>query len=99
MSATPVAINVKLNARLQPEHRLQLFEDPLDAMLEGAGIGYTFEQDILPDIDTGRVIRILEAWTPPYPGLCLYYPGRRNLSAGVRAFLDLAREFSRNGKE
>ena len=39
MSTTPVAINVKLNARLQPEHRLQLFEDPLEAMLEAAGVG------------------------------------------------------------
>lgn len=65
------------------------------AVLEGAGVGYIFEQDILPEIEAGRVIRILEDWTPPYPGLCLYYPGRRNLSAGVRAFLELARELSR----
>ncbi|WP_037435952.1 LysR family transcriptional regulator [Sinorhizobium fredii] len=65
------------------------------AVLDSAGVGYIFEQDILPDIDAGRVIRILEDWTPPYPGLCLYYPGRRNLSAGVRAFLELARELSR----
>ena len=66
------------------------------AVLEGAGLGYTFEQDILQDIEAGRVIRLLEDWTPPYPGLCLYYPGRRNLSAGVRAFLELARELSAN---
>ncbi|WP_164047606.1 LysR family transcriptional regulator [Rhizobium leguminosarum] len=65
------------------------------AVLESAGVGYLFEQDILSDIEAGRVVRVLEDWTPPYPGLCLYYPGRRNLSAGVRAFLDLAREFSR----
>ena len=65
------------------------------AVLEGAGVGYIFEQDILPDIEAGRVTRILEDWTPPYPGLCLYYPGRRNLSAGVRAFLELARILSR----
>ncbi|GEC40749.1 hypothetical protein EME01_48210 [Sinorhizobium meliloti] len=65
------------------------------AVLDSAGVGYIFEQDILPDIDAGRVIRILEDWTPPYPGLCLHYPGRRNLSAGVRAFLELARELSR----
>ncbi|MBB5535796.1 LysR family transcriptional regulator [Rhizobium giardinii] len=65
------------------------------AILKGTGIGYIFEQDILPDIEAGRVIRVLEDWTPPYPGLCLYYPGRRNLSAGVRAFLELAREVSR----
>jgi DNA-binding transcriptional LysR family regulator len=65
------------------------------AVIESAGVGYLFEQDILSDIEAGRVVRVLEDWTPPYPGLCLYYPGRRNLSAGVRAFLDLAREFSR----
>jgi DNA-binding transcriptional LysR family regulator len=67
------------------------------SILEGTGIGYIFEQDILPDIEAGRVVRVLADWTPPYPGLCLYYPGRRNLSAGVRAFLDLARELSRRG--
>ncbi|MBA1346979.1 MULTISPECIES: LysR family transcriptional regulator [Rhizobium] len=65
------------------------------AVIESAGVGYLFEQDILSDIEAGRVVRVLEDWTLPYPGLCLYYPGRRNLSAGVRAFLDLAREFSR----
>ncbi|MBB3148450.1 DNA-binding transcriptional LysR family regulator [Phyllobacterium trifolii] len=65
------------------------------AVLDGAGLGYLFEQDILPEIDVGQVIRVLADWTPSYPGLCLYYPGRRNLSAGVRAFLKLARELSR----
>jgi DNA-binding transcriptional LysR family regulator len=67
------------------------------AVLDGAGLGYLFEQDILPEIDVGQVIRVLADWTPSYPGLCLYYPGRRNLSAGVRAFLELARELSRAG--
>ncbi|WP_099052132.1 LysR family transcriptional regulator [Pannonibacter phragmitetus] len=65
------------------------------AALEGTGVGYTMEQEALADIEAGRLVRVLEDWTPPYPGLCLYYPGRRNLSAGVRAFLDLAREYAR----
>lgn len=65
------------------------------ALLENTGVGYVFEQDVLPDIEAGRLVRVLADWTPPYPGLCLYYPGRRNLSAGVRAFLDLARELAR----
>jgi DNA-binding transcriptional LysR family regulator len=69
------------------------------SVLEGTGIGYIFEQDILPDIEAGRFIRVLADWTPPYPGLCLYYPGRRNLSAGVKAFLELARELSRRGAD
>lgn len=68
-------------------------------VLEGTGLGYTMEQEVLPEINAGRLIRVLEDWTPPYPGLCLYYPGRRNLSAGVRAFLKLAREISRQNDE
>ncbi len=69
------------------------------SVLEGTGLGYTMEEEVLPDIKAGRLVRVLEDWTPPYPGLCLYYPGRRNLSAGVKAFLDLARELSRRSAD
>lgn len=69
------------------------------SVLEGTGLGYTMEEEVLPDIKGGRLVRVLEDWTPPYPGLCLYYPGRRNLSAGVKAFLDLAREISRRAAD
>lgn len=64
------------------------------AVLENIGIGYFMEQSVLADIEAGHLIRVLEDWTPPYPGLSLYYPGRRNLSAGVKAFLALAREMA-----
>ncbi|CVI21601.1 Uncharacterized HTH-type transcriptional regulator YcaN [Agrobacterium fabacearum CFBP 5771] len=69
------------------------------SVLEGTGLGYNMEEEVLPDIKAGRLVRVLEDWTPPYPGLCLYYPGRRNLSAGVKAFLDLARELSRRAAD
>lgn len=61
------------------------------AVLDGAGIGFFIEQDVRDDIASGRLIRILEDWTPPRPGFCLYYPGRRNPSAGFAAFIELAR--------
>lgn len=61
------------------------------AVLDGAGIGYFIEQDVAEDIASGRMIRMLEDWTPPRPGFCLYYPGRRNPSAGFSAFLKMAR--------
>ena len=64
------------------------------AALDGAGIGYFMEQDVLEDIAAGRLVRMLEDWTPPTPGFCLYYPGRRNPSAGLTAFLGLAREIA-----
>ena len=57
------------------------------AVLEGAGIGFFMEQDVLADIEAGRLTRVLEDWTPPFAGLCLYYPGRRNPSAALKAFI------------
>jgi DNA-binding transcriptional LysR family regulator len=62
------------------------------AVLEGIGLGFFMEADVLADIEAGRLVRVLEDWTPARPGLCLYYPGRRNLSAALKAFLTLARE-------
>ncbi|MBB5048064.1 DNA-binding transcriptional LysR family regulator [Rhodopseudomonas rhenobacensis] len=60
-------------------------------MLEGIGIGFFMEQDVVADIETGRLVRVLEDWTPRFAGLCLYYPGRRNPSAAMKAFIGLAR--------
>jgi DNA-binding transcriptional LysR family regulator len=62
------------------------------AVLDGAGIGFFIEQNVADDIAAGRLIRLLGDWTPPRPGFSLYYPGRRNPSAGFAAFLALVRE-------
>lgn len=64
------------------------------AVAEGMGIGCFMEQSVAADIEAKRFVRLLEDWTPPFPGLCLYYPGRRNPSAGLKAFLALAREIA-----
>lgn len=62
------------------------------AVMAGVGLGYFMEQDVREDIAAGGLVRVLDDWTPPLPGLCLYYAGRRNPSAGMTAFLALARE-------
>jgi DNA-binding transcriptional LysR family regulator len=62
------------------------------AVLDGLAIGYSMESDVREDIAAGRLVRVLEDWTPPLAPLCLYYPGRRNASAAFRALIDLARE-------
>ncbi|NJO36979.1 MAG: LysR family transcriptional regulator [Rhizobiales bacterium] len=64
------------------------------AVLEGVGLGFFMEPNVRADIEAGRLVRVLEDWTPQLPGLCLYYPGQRNPSAALKAFLDLARKFS-----
>jgi DNA-binding transcriptional LysR family regulator len=62
------------------------------AVLEGIGLGFFMEQNVLADVKARRLVRVLEDWTPPFAGLCLYYPGRRNPSAALKAFVGLARE-------
>lgn len=62
------------------------------AVLDGMGIGYFIEQDVAADIDAGRLIRLLEDWTPPREGFSLYYPGRRNPSAGFATFIAMVRD-------
>lgn len=63
------------------------------AVTNGLGIGYFMETDIREDIVAGRLVRLLEDWTPPLVPLCLYYYNRRNSSAAFQAFIALARDF------
>ncbi|MFP5512342.1 MAG: LysR substrate-binding domain-containing protein [Alphaproteobacteria bacterium] len=67
------------------------------AALGGVGIGFFMESDVRADIEAGRLVRVLDDWTPPRSGLCLYYSGRRNPSAAFRAFIGLARELGAEG--
>ncbi|RVT40714.1 LysR family transcriptional regulator [Sphingobium algorifonticola] len=64
------------------------------AVTNGVGIGYFMETDVRDDIAVGRLVRILEDWTPPLAPLCLYYSNRRNSSAAFQAFIALARDFA-----
>lgn len=64
------------------------------AVTNGVGIGYFMETDVRDDIAAGRLVRILDDWTPPLVPLCLYYSNRRNPSAAFQAFIALARNFA-----
>jgi DNA-binding transcriptional LysR family regulator len=62
------------------------------AVLAGAGLAYLRRVWIAQDIAAGRLVSVLDEWMPSEPGLCLYYPGRRNVPASLRAFIDVIRE-------
>ncbi|MET0282243.1 MAG: LysR family transcriptional regulator [Steroidobacteraceae bacterium] len=63
------------------------------AARDGIGLGYVMEADVREDLATGRLVRVLEDWTPPLAPLALYYSGRKNPPAAFSAFLQVAREF------
>jgi DNA-binding transcriptional LysR family regulator len=69
------------------------------AVLDGVGIGFFMEPTVICDLEAGRLVRVLEDWTPPFPELSLYYPSRRNLSAAHAAFVTLAREHASRIKQ
>jgi len=64
----------------------------IDAALAGAGLAYLFEQQVEGLLAEGRLVRVLQDWCPAYPGFFVYYPGRRQLPAALRAFIDFARK-------
>jgi DNA-binding transcriptional LysR family regulator len=62
------------------------------AVLHHVGMGYFMESDVCEDIEAGRLVRVLEDWTPPLAPLCLYYPSKRNHSAAFKALIDMAHD-------
>jgi DNA-binding transcriptional LysR family regulator len=76
--------------------RLTLDEDRLmlDAALEGLGIAFCPESSVRDAIAGRKLSVVLDDWCPRFPGLCLYYPGHRQVPAGLRAFVEVLKEAS-----
>ncbi|RYE90028.1 MAG: LysR family transcriptional regulator [Myxococcales bacterium] len=73
---------------------LTLDDDSLlvEAARRGVGLAYLSEWAVEGELASGKLVRVLDDWTPPYPGLSLYYPGHRHVPAGLRAFVEVVRE-------
>jgi DNA-binding transcriptional LysR family regulator len=61
------------------------------AALDGAGIAFTFEEQVAPLLAKRRLVRVLEDWCPPFPGYFLYYPSRRHQPPGLSALIETLR--------
>jgi DNA-binding transcriptional LysR family regulator len=51
----------------------------LQAAIAGVGIGHLPEMMVAAPISEGRLVPLLEDWTPRLSGLFLYYPSRRQV--------------------
>lgn len=60
----------------------------LAAALDGIGLAYVTRWMAADALADGKLQQVLDDWTPPYPGVCLYYPRHRHLGSGMRAFLN-----------
>lgn len=70
-------------------------DDPtvmLEAARAGVGLAYVADFHLSRDAATGTLVEVLSPWAFTVPGLCLYYPGRRHVPAGLKALANLIRE-------
>ncbi len=63
----------------------------LRAALDGVGWAYVYEALAEPALADGRLVEALAEWRPDEEGFQLYYPGRRQVSPALRAFIDWLR--------
>jgi DNA-binding transcriptional LysR family regulator len=66
----------------------------LEAVLDGFGLAYIPEEIILPFVADGRIVRVLQKWSPYWEGYHLYYPSRRQSSPAFVALVDALRHRS-----
>jgi DNA-binding transcriptional LysR family regulator len=64
----------------------------VEAALKGVGLAYVNDFMARAEIASGRLVRVLEDWTPPFAPISLYYPGHRHVPASLRAFVAVVRE-------
>lgn len=63
----------------------------LEAALAGFGLAHIPETLVLPHIAAGRLVPVLDAWWPTYPGYHLYYPSRRQSSPAFALLVEALR--------
>lgn len=74
-----------LNVRVEGSLIVNDSETAVRAALAGHGIAFVMSDVIADHLENGRLVAVLEDWSPPFSGYHLYYPDRHNLSPAFRA--------------
>jgi len=64
----------------------------IGAAVAGLGVIHLFEEWLRPELDSGKLVPILEPWWEKFSGPFLYYPSRRLMPAPLRAFVDFIKK-------
>lgn len=82
----------KINVNVPPRIVLNEMRAIHRAALSGVGIAFISNWFVDEDIAAGRLISVMDEWSQPFGGLQLYYPGRRHVPPGLKAFIALVHE-------
>lgn len=59
---------------------------------QGVGLLHVIEDHVREQLADGRLVRVLEAWSPTFQGFFLYTPSRAQMPAKLRALIDFLQE-------
>jgi len=63
----------------------------IQAAIDGAGLAFMAEDRVSSYLGSGVLERVLEDWSPPFPGFFLYYPSRRQQPAALTVLIETLR--------
>jgi DNA-binding transcriptional LysR family regulator len=84
--------SVAVNGPLVVSHR----DAALCAALQGIGIAYWNEKPVRSYVTEGKLLTMLEVFSPAFPGWHMMYLRQRHFPAAVRAFIDFMRDNAQN---
>lgn len=81
----------ELRVRVDGQVIFNGIQQVLAAAADGYGLAYLPQGLAQPYLDSGRLVRVLEDWCPPWTGYHLYYPSRRQPSSAFAVVLEALR--------
>ena len=81
----------ELKVRVEGQLVFNALPPILNAALASFGLAFLPEEMVAPHIAAGRLVAMLEDWTPPFPGYHLYYPSRRQQSPAFALLVEALR--------
>lgn len=81
----------ELKVRVEGQLVLNGMNAILRATLAGLGLAWVPEDVVLPHIEAGELVRVLENWCEPFAGYHLYYPNRRQTAPALTLLVDALR--------
>ncbi len=82
------ALRVKVEGQLILNSSLAM----VDAALSGYGVAYLPENLVVEHWAAGRLVQVLDDWSPMFDGYFLYYPSRRQNSPAFSVLVDALRQ-------
>jgi DNA-binding transcriptional LysR family regulator len=81
----------QMNVRVDGQATFNTSPHQVLAALDGMGIAFLPEGEFAPHLEEGRLVRVLQDWSPPFAGYHLYYPSRRQNSPAFSLVIEALR--------